>query len=309
MKKALRFITAAVLTAGLAGCSGSATAASSAAGSAAPASSAAGSEAASVNPHGYVITPVEAANLPLNLPDLDLAVINGNFALEAKLNETCPAIAIESFDEETSIRRTNYLAVKEGNENSDKIKALVAAITSEDVKAYIEGTYKGAVITSFIDAEGKPVAGGEIPDAAGDDTRITVGATLVPHAEILNNVIADVLKAHGWELKVVEFNDYVLPNTSLEEGELDANYFQTLGYLNGQNEERGLHLVASVGVHIEPMGVYSQKFASLQEIPDGASIGVPNDTDNYGRAIELLNALGLLNGAPIDPEQINQINK
>ncbi len=303
MNRTLKFITAAVLTAGLAGCS---SAANSAASSAVSGSEAAG--ASSVNPHGYVITPIEAANLPLNLPDLDLAVINGNYALEAKLNETNPAIAIETFDTETSVKRTNYLAVKEGNENSEKIQALVAAITSEDVKTYIESTYNGAVITSFIDAEGKPVTGGEIIDASGDDNKITVGATLVPHAEILNNVIADVLKAHGWELEVVEFSDYVLPNTSLEEGELDANYFQTLGYLNGQNEERGLHLVASVGVHIEPMGVYSEKIKALTDIPDGASIGVPNDTDNYGRAIDLLNALGLLNGAPIDPEAINEIN-
>ena len=262
----------------------------------------------SVNPHHYHIVPIEAGQLPLTLPDVKAAVINGNYALEAKLNETNPAIAIETFDTETSVKRTNYLAVKEGNENSEKIQALVAAITSEDVKTYIESTYNGAVITSFIDAEGKPVTGGEIIDASGDDNKITVGATLVPHAEILNNVIADVLKAHGWELEVVEFSDYVLPNTSLEEGELDANYFQTLGYLNGQNEERGLHLVASVGVHIEPMGVYSEKIKALTDIPDGASIGVPNDTDNYGRAIDLLNALGLLNGAPIDPEAINEIN-
>ncbi|MCR5795899.1 MAG: hypothetical protein K6G61_11205 [Solobacterium sp.] len=180
-------------------------------------------------------------------------------------------------------------------------------MTSEDVKAYIADTYSGSVITSFIDAEGKEVSGGEIPDA-GDDKKITVGATLVPHAEILNNVIKDVLAEHGWELEVMEFADYVLPNTSLEEGELDANYFQTLGYLNNQNEERGLHLVAAVGVHIEPMGVYTQKYASLEEIPDGAAIGVPNDTDNYGRAIDFLNAIGLLNGAPTDPEKISDIN-
>ena len=81
-----------------------------------------------------------------------------------------------------------------------------------------------------------------------------------------------------------------------------------LNFLKNQNEERGLHLVAAVGVHIEPMGVYSATFKSLTELPDGASIGVPNDTDNYGRAIDLLNALGLLEGAPTDPEKINEIN-
>ena len=303
MNRTIRILTAAALAAGIAGCSASAPASSAGASSSAASSAAEGS----VNPHGYKITPIEAANLPLNLPDLDIAVINGNYALEAKLNETNPAIAIEEFDTETSVKRTNYLAVKEGSEDTDKTKALVAAITSEDVRAYIADTYSGSVITSFIDAEGNKVGGGEIPDA-GDDNKISVGATLVPHAEILNNVIKDVLAEHGWELEVVEFADYVLPNTSLEEGELDANYFQTLGYLNNQNEERGLHLVAAVGVHIEPMGVYTQKYASLEEIPDGASIGVPNDTDNYGRAIDFLNALGLLNGAPTDPEAISDIN-
>jgi len=261
-----------------------------------------------VNPHGYEIIAIEAGQLPLTLPDVDAAVINGNYALEAKLNQTNPAVEIESFDAETSVRRTNYLAVKQGNENTDKTKALVAAIVSDKVLDYINSTYQGAVIPSFIDADGKAVTAGEVPEA-GEDNVIRVGATLVPHAEILKNVLADVLAEKGWVLETVEFNDYVLPNTTLEEGELDANYFQTLGYLKNQNEEGGLHLAAVVGVHIEPMGVYSQKITALADLPDGASIGVPNDTDNYGRAIDLLNALGLLNGAPTDMTAISEINK
>ena len=86
--------------------------------------------------------------------------------------------------------------------------------------------------------------------AGAEDKVITVGATAVPHAEILNDVVKDVLADAGWTLKVVEFTDYVTPNTSLEDGSLDANYFQTLGYMNNQNEENGLHLAAAVGVHI-----------------------------------------------------------
>ena len=129
-----------------------------------------------------------------------------------------------------------------------------------------------------------------------DDKVIKVGATLVPHAEILNNIVKEKLAKEGWTLEVVEFNDYVTPNTALEEGSLNANYFQTLGYMNNQNEEGGLHLVAVLGVHIEPMGIYSKKFSSLDAIPDGASISVPNDTDNYQRALELLVAKGLLKG-------------
>ena len=104
-----------------------------------------------------------------------------------------------------------------------------------------------------------------------------------------------VLAEEGWELEVVVFQDYVLPNTSLEEGELDANYFQTLGYMNGQNEDNGLHLAAVAGVHIEPMGIYSEKYTSLSELPDGAEIAVPNDPDNEKRGLELLVQKGLLN--------------
>ncbi len=297
MNRTLKTLAAITLALGLAGCSSN-----SASGTDAGTAS-----ADSVNPHGYEIVAIEAGQLPLSLPDLDVAVINGNYALEAKLNQTNPAVEIESFDAETSVKRTNYLAVRQGNEETDKTKALNAAITSPAVKEYIEKTYQGAVIASFIDADGKAVEAAEIPQA-GDDNKITVGATLVPHAEILKNVVASVLAEKGWTLEVVEFNDYVLPNTTLEEGELDANYFQTLGYLNNQNEEGGLHLAATVGVHIEPMGVYSQKIKALSELQDGASIGVPNDTDNYARAIDLLNALGLLNNAPTDTQSITQIN-
>jgi len=139
-------------------------------------------------------------------------------------------------------------------------------------------------------------AGGNSGSAPAEDKHIAVGVNPVPHAEILENAVKQVLADEGWELEVVVFEDYVLPNTSLEEGELDANYFQTLGYMNDQNDNNGLHLAAVAGVHIEPMGIYSEKHASVEEIPDGASIGVPNDTDNYNRAIDLLVAKGLLNG-------------
>ena len=123
-------------------------------------------------------------------------------------------------------------------------------------------------------------SGGGSASEVSADKKITVGVNPVPHAEILNNAVKDVLAQDGWELEVVVFEDYVLPNTSLEEGELDANYFQTLGYMNDQNENNGLHLTAVAGVHIEPMGIYSEKYTSADEIPDGASVGVPNDTDN-----------------------------
>jgi D-methionine transport system substrate-binding protein len=126
------------------------------------------------------------------------------------------------------------------------------------------------------------------------DKVIRVGATPVPHAEILDNIVKEVLAEDGWTLETVVFSDYVLPNTSLEQGELDANYFQTLGYMNQQNQDAGLHLKAVAGVHIEPMGIYSQKYKALSELPDGAAIGIPNDPDNGERGIDLLVQKGLL---------------
>ena len=137
------------------------------------------------------------------------------------------------------------------------------------------------------------------------DKVIKVGATSVPHAEILNNVVKDVLKDAGWTLEVTEFTDYVTPNTALEEGSLDANYFQTLTYMNDQNTKNGLHLVATVGVHIEPMGIYSSKLTNISDLKDGDSIGVPNDSDNLDRALRLLVQKGLLN----DPKSTDYVSE
>lgn len=135
---------------------------------------------------------------------------------------------------------------------------------------------------------------------AGDDKTVTVGCNPTPMVDILN-AAKPVLEKAGYSLKIVEFTDYVLPNTSLESGELDANYFQTLGYMNTQNEESGLHLKAVGGVHIEPMGIYSQKIKGLDEVKDGDSFAVPNDTDNMDRALHVLIQAGLLQ----DPGKAN----
>jgi D-methionine transport system substrate-binding protein len=124
MKRTLKTLAALSLVLGLAACS-------TGGGTDTPSDTAENT----VNPHHYHIVPIEAGQLPLTLPDVKAAVINGNYALEAKLNETNPALKIESFDAETSVKRTNYVAVKQGNEDSDKTKALVAAITSPEVKA------------------------------------------------------------------------------------------------------------------------------------------------------------------------------
>lgn len=136
---------------------------------------------------------------------------------------------------------------------------------------------------------------GTSASSATTDKVIKVGASAVPHAEILNDIVKSVLAEDGWTLEVTEFTDYVTPNTALEEGSLDANYFQTLGYMNDQNTSNGLHLAAAVGVHIEPMGIYSAKLTDIKDLADGATIGVPNDADNLDRALRLLVQKGILN--------------
>ncbi len=136
--------------------------------------------------------------------------------------------------------------------------------------------------------------------SAASDKVIRVGASATPHAEILNNVVKDVLAEDGWTLEVTEFTDYVTPNTALEEGSVDANYFQTLGYMEGQNEDKGMHLAAAVGVHIEPMGIYSSKITSLDDLQDGAEISLPNDTENTDRGLRVLIQAGLLNDPGTD---------
>ena len=126
-----------------------------------------------------------------------------------------------------------------------------------------------------------------------DDKTIKVGACVTPHAEILNSV-KDKLAEEGWDLEVVEYNDYVLPNTALEDGELDANYFQHKPYLDDFNEENGTHIVGVANVHFEPMAIYAGKTASLDDVADGASVAVPNDTTNEAGALLLLEAQGLI---------------
>lgn len=133
-------------------------------------------------------------------------------------------------------------------------------------------------------------------DAAGgtDQSKvIKVGASPTPHAQILEQV-ADDLAAEGWKLEVVEYTDYVLPNTDLQAGEIDANYFQHAPYLKDFNEENGTELVSVGGIHFEPLGLYAGKTASLAQLAEGGKIAVPNDTTNEARALLLLEKEGLI---------------
>ena len=135
-------------------------------------------------------------------------------------------------------------------------------------------------------------ASGSTEEKSGSNT-INVGATAVPHAEMLNLVVDD-MAALGYNLVITEFTDYVTPNTAVEDGQLDANFFQHIPYLETFNQEHGTHLVNAGGIHIEPMALYSKKYSKLEDLPEGATIAIPNDTTNEGRALLLLESAGLI---------------
>lgn len=126
-----------------------------------------------------------------------------------------------------------------------------------------------------------------------DGTTIKVGATPAPHAAILE-VAKEILAEQGYTLDIVEYDDYVTPNTSLEDGSLDANYFQHITYMNEFNTEHGTHMVSVAGIHYEPFGLYAGKTTALADLADGAQIAVPNDGTNEARALLLLEQEGLI---------------
>ena len=126
-----------------------------------------------------------------------------------------------------------------------------------------------------------------------EGTTLKVGATPAPHAEILE-VVKDILAEQGITLDIVQYNDYVQPNNAVEDGSLDANYFQHITYMNDFNDQNGTHLVSAAEVHYEPMSLYAGKVSSLDELPDGALIGVPNDATNEARALLVLQQEGLI---------------
>lgn len=143
-------------------------------------------------------------------------------------------------------------------------------------------------------------SGGE---GAASDGPLRVGATAVPHAEILE-VVKPLLAAEGVPIEVRVFNDYVQPNVQLAERRLDVNYFQTKPYLDEFNAARGAALETVAGVHVEPLGLYSSKHATLAGLPNGAQVILPNDASNTGRSLLLLQSAGLITlRDPADPLQ------
>lgn len=211
------------------------------------------------NPHNIKFNEVEAAQLPNILKDVDYAVINSNYAIEAKINPVKDSLGIEG----SSSAYSNIVAVKEGTENSDKIKALVAALESQEVADFIAEKYEGAVV-STVDNPGDGYDASVDYDKLAGET-ITVAASPTPHAEILA-VAKDILAKKDINLEVTEFTDYIQPNNVVESGEFDANYFQHFPYLDDFNEENGTHIVSAAAIHVEPMGIYGGKQTSLDPI-------------------------------------------
>ncbi|WP_297881089.1 MetQ/NlpA family ABC transporter substrate-binding protein [uncultured Campylobacter sp.] len=123
--------------------------------------------------------------------------------------------------------------------------------------------------------------------------KIVVAATPIPHAEILEQIKPD-LKAQGYDLEVKVFNDYVTPNLATDSGDVDAGFFQHVPYMEEFNANKGTKLKATVGVHLEPMGIYSHKIKNLKDLKNGAKVAVPNDPTNESRALDLLVAAGLI---------------
>ena len=136
-------------------------------------------------------------------------------------------------------------------------------------------------------------------DASGtgstsDVVTLTVGATPSPHAKILTYINDNLAADAGIKIKIVEYTDYVQPNTALNDGELDANFFQTVPYLENAEKQAGYDFEAGAGIHLEPLGVFSNKHKSLDELPNGGTIGIISDTSNQERALRLLATQGLV---------------
>ncbi len=211
------------------------------------------------NPFNVEIVETEAAQIPNQLKDVDYAVINSNYAINASLNPVKDSLAIEG----SYSAYANILAVKQGNENSDKIKALVAALYSKEVADYITKTYDGAVVSTVENTTDG--FDSNVDYAALSGAKISVAASPTPHAEILK-VAKDILAKKNITLDIQEYTDYVVPNNIVEDGTVDANYFQHTPYLDDFNKEMNTHIVSVAAIHVEPMGLYGGKQTTLDVI-------------------------------------------
>ncbi len=211
------------------------------------------------NPYNVEIVEAEAAQLPNLLTDVDYAVINSNYAINAGLNPVNDSLLIEG----SASVYANILTVKEGNETSPKALALKAALESQQVADFIAEKYAGSVV-SVVE---NPTDGYDATvdyDALKGET-ITVAASPTPHAEILE-VAKEILAAKDITLDIQVYNDYVVPNTVVDDGTVDANYFQHLPYLEDFNAQNGTHIASIAAIHVEPMGLYGGKQTTLDAL-------------------------------------------
>ena len=211
------------------------------------------------NPYGIEFSEVEAAQVPNVLQDVDFGIINANYALEAGMDPSAEALQLEG----SSSPYGNILVVKEGKENEDWVKALAAALQSQQVADFIADKYNGAVISIVENPTDGYDADLDYSKLAG--TTITVAASPTPHAEILA-IAKEILAEKDITLEIQEYTDYVVPNNVVDDGTLDANYFQHIPYLDDFNAENGTHLVSVCPIHVEPMGIYGGKQTSLDVI-------------------------------------------
>ena len=211
------------------------------------------------NPHNITFQEVEAAQIANVRQDVDYVVLNCNYALEAGLNPSADALGLEG----SASAYVNILCVKEGNENEPVIQALAAALTSQQVSDFITDTYEGAVISVIENPTDGFDASLDYDALAGSE--VSVAATVVPHAEVLA-VAKEILAEKDITLNIVEFTDYVQPNNVVESGEIDANYFQHVPYMDDFNEQNGTHIVSVAGIHVEPLGLYAGKQATLDAL-------------------------------------------
>ena len=167
-----------------------------------------------------------------------------------------------------------------------------------------------AVATLGLAACGGGSASSDASGSSSDVVTLTVGATPSPHAKILTYINDNLAEAEGIKLNIVEYTDYVQPNTALNDGDLDANFFQTVPYLENAEKQFGYDFEAGEGIHLEPLGVFSNKHKSLDELPDGGTIGIISDTANQSRALKLLATQGLVSIPEGDGDvNINTVTK
>lgn len=211
------------------------------------------------NPYNVEIVEAEAAAIPQLLPDVDYAVINSNYAINAGLNPVKDSL----FKEGSSSAYGNILAVKEGNENTDAVKALKAALESKQVADFINEKYNGSVVSTVDNLTDGFDSSVDYAALAG--TTISVAASPTPHAEILE-VAKQILAEKDITLDIQTYNDYVVPNNVVEDGTVLANYFQHSPYLDDFNAEQGTHIVSVASIHVEPMGLYGGTQTTLDAV-------------------------------------------